>query len=135
MVNLLAVIAKESSQLESLSIEKYPFDSNIIAIPQCTKMIHIKTLSGGRKENDQTVSGLIAKFEGLTLKIHLGHPPVERLHPHTSATKPSRGAVELLHPPIERLDRRPRTGITVTTLIAILDGLLNPNQIRIRVAA
>jgi hypothetical protein len=41
MVNPLAVVAQESSQLKSLSIDKSPFDSDVIAIPKLPETIHI----------------------------------------------------------------------------------------------
>jgi hypothetical protein len=41
MVNRLSVIAQESSHLESLSVEKSPLDSHVIAIPKRPKTIHV----------------------------------------------------------------------------------------------
>ena len=111
MVNPLSVVAQESSQLKSLSIEKPSFDSDVITIPKRAKTIHIRSLCVGRKGNDDPLSGLIADFEGSALEI------------------------QLLHPPIERLDPRTRTGIAAPTLIAILDAFLDADKIRVVVAA
>jgi len=111
MVIPLSVVAQESRHLKSLPVEKSPFDSNIIAITKCAKMIQIKSLSGGRKGHDDPLSGLIADGKGSSLNI------------------------QLLHLSIQRLDPGLRSVITAPTLIPILDGFLNPDQIRIGIAA
>ena len=53
MVNRSSDVAQESRQLKSLSIEKSPLDSDVIAIPKRPETIHIRSLSVGRKRNDE----------------------------------------------------------------------------------
>jgi hypothetical protein len=77
----LPVVAQECRQLKSLPIEKPAFDSNVIAIPKGAKTIDIRSLSIGRNRNDDSLSRLIAYFEGSALDVQLLHSTVEHLDP------------------------------------------------------
>jgi hypothetical protein len=104
------VVAQECRQLKSLPIEKSAFDSNVIAIPKGAETIHIRSLSIGRKRNDDPLSRLIAYFKGSALEV------------------------QLLHSTVECLDPGAWTRITAPTLIPILNAFLDADHIRVVVA-